>query len=252
MNNHTAFTSALLDPALPVPEGLLDGFGASAGKRFSVYRNNVTVSLIDALHEGFPAIVKLLGEANFSNVARDYLRAEPPSSPLMMLYGRGFPDYLAACPPLAKFGYLCDVARLEFALRESYHAADATPIAPQDFAQIAPEQLAQVKITLTPSARLITSAWPVFSLWRYNMQDGAEKPIARAESTLITRPEYDPIPHLLPSGGDIFLNAIIAQNSLEEAASQASEKHSNFDLSTILSTLLSSQAISHLSLEDQP
>ena len=100
MSQHS-FSQALLAPDLPVPDGLTDGQGAPAGKRFAVYRNNVTVSLIDAPEAGFPVVVKLIGAENFRNIAREYLRKEPPVSPLIMLYGAGFPAFLASFRPLA-------------------------------------------------------------------------------------------------------------------------------------------------------
>ena len=40
----TQFVTALLDPEAATPEGLLGPNNAPAGKRFSVYRNNVAVS----------------------------------------------------------------------------------------------------------------------------------------------------------------------------------------------------------------
>ena len=156
MSQHS-FSQALLAPDLPVPDGLTDGQGAPAGKRFAVYRNNVTVSLIDAPEAGFPVVVKLIGAENFRNIAREYLRKEPPVSPLIMLYGAGFPAFLASFPPLAKYAYLPDVARLEYALRESYHAADHTPVAPEALGQIAPDALSQLRFTLAPSLRLLAS-----------------------------------------------------------------------------------------------
>ncbi len=43
------FTQALLDPNRPVPTGLVDPQGRVSQKRFAVYRNNVALSLADAL-----------------------------------------------------------------------------------------------------------------------------------------------------------------------------------------------------------
>ena len=43
MTGQTAFTTALLDHAIPAPAGLTNPFGGPAGKRFDVYRNNVAV-----------------------------------------------------------------------------------------------------------------------------------------------------------------------------------------------------------------
>ncbi len=244
------FKQALLDPSLPAPAGLQDGQGSPAGRHFDVYRNNVTVSLIEALQTGFPAVCKLLGEENFTNLARDYLRAEPPTSPVMMFYGKGFAEFVQGFEPLAKFGYLPDVARFEILLRESYHAADADVITPVALGAIAPERLGGAKLVLAPSTRLLQSPWPVLSFWQYALKDGAPRPSARPESVLITRPEFDPTPQLLPVGAGGFVRALQLGKNLEKAAAQAIEKNKNFELSTALSTLLSAQAITQVSLEE--
>ena len=137
MSRQSAFRAAILDADRPAPPDLLDGLGRPTAKRFNVYRNNVAVSLTEALEAGFPATARLLGDANFRAVAGRFLRASPPDSPLMMHYGAGFPDFLASLDALASMGYLADVARLEQALRTAYHAADHTALAPDSLASSA-------------------------------------------------------------------------------------------------------------------
>ena len=247
--SQAAFTQALLDPEQPEPTGLSDGFGAPAGRRFSVYRNNVTVALIDAMAAGFPAVVKLLGEENFRNIAREYARAHPPQSPLMMLYGADFATFLEGVQPLKRYGYLPDVARLEYALRESYHAADAAPVAPDKLAELPPETLAQARLTLAPALRLLRSPWPVLSIWRYNIQDGAPKPQAAGEDILVTRREFDPSPHLLGPGAADFITACQQGAPLGEAAATAGDA---LDLGTVLGLLLESGSIIEVTHQDQP
>ena len=78
------FSSAVLAPDVPTPEGLSDAKGNPAGRRFSVYRNNVAVSLKEALKTRFRVISKLLGEENFINIAGEFIRDHPPDSPLIM------------------------------------------------------------------------------------------------------------------------------------------------------------------------
>lgn len=242
MTTQSEFRSALLDGAQPHPHGLSDGKGRPAGRRYNVYRNNVAVSLTEALESGFPATAKLIGAENFRNIAGLYLRQSPPDSPRMMLYGKGFGDFLDGFAPLAKYPYLGDVARLEFALRESYHAADSIPIDPAALG-IAPEQLMASTLSLAPSLRLLRSPYPVVALWRYNMEPRAPKPDAVAQDALILRAEFDPAPHVLPEGGAAFVTALLRGETLGAAYEAGLAVTDLFDLSAMLTLLLGGNAI---------
>ena len=72
--SQSAFTAAMMDPAAARPAGVRDQNDAPAGRRFDVYRNNVAVSLTDALATGFPVVAKLLGDVTFKNISGVYLR----------------------------------------------------------------------------------------------------------------------------------------------------------------------------------
>lgn len=252
MTTQPEFRDALLDPDRPVPEGLRDGQGRPAGRRFAVYRNNVAVSLTEALATGFPVIEKLIGAENFRKVAGLFLRAHPPSSPLMMHYGDAFPGFLEGFQPLAHLGYLPDTARLELALRRSYHAADATPITGEDLAAIPPEALTGARLDLVPAALLLRSRWPIHAIWRFNTDDAAPKPEMRGENVLVTRPDYDPEPRLLPPGGGLFLAQTQTGEPIGAALDAATQAVPDFDLGALLALLLNSRAIARISLEDQP
>jgi hypothetical protein len=243
IGDQAEFRQALLDPTADRPEGLTDGRGNAAGRRFDVYRNNVAVSLTEALESAFPVVFKLLGERNFRILAGVFLRQHPPSSPLMMHYGQEMPDFLAAFEPTAKLGYLPDVARLELAMRESYHAADAAPLASESLESVLPETLMESSVGVAPSLRLIRSRWPIHAIWRFNTETDAPKPAMRPEDVLIMRAELDPEPHLLPSGGGALLAALIQNQTLSVALDAATAEAPGFDLSAVLTLLLAGGAI---------
>ncbi|MCJ7874905.1 DNA-binding domain-containing protein [Phaeobacter sp. J2-8] len=245
MTTQADFRAALLDASAEIPTGLQDGAGRPAGRRYDVYRNNIATSLGDALLTGFPAVAKLLGEVNFKNLAAMYLRAAPPDSARMMYFGHGFGDFLQGFAPLAKYPYLGDVARLEFGLRESYHAADHVPVAAEALA-IAPEELMAARLGLAPSLRLLRSSYPVVSLWAYNMRPGAPKPQGVAEDALILRAEFDPEPHVLAPGGADFITALQADATLGTAYEAALAQDPGFDLSPLLGLLLGANALTYL------
>jgi len=240
------FRQALLDPQAPRPAGLSDGHGQDAGRRFDVYRNNVTVALADALETAFPTIAKLVGAQNFKLLATSYLRQHPPSSPLMMFYGKEMPAFLQSFEPTKSIGYLPDIARLELALRHSYHAADASPLDPSVLQSTPPDTLMASKLKLAPATRLVRSQWPIFAIWAFNTLPGAPKPTMAAQDTLILRPDLDPEPHLLPPGGGAFVAALLEGTLLADAIETATNEDPAFDLSAMLALLLSNNALTDL------
>lgn len=230
MAAQSQFAQALLDPGQPVPEGVTDPVGRPAGKRFDVYRNNVVVSLLDAMETAFPVIQKLIGAENFRNLAGLYVRAYPPASPLLMFYGEDFPAFLQGFTPLSHVPYLADVARLELMRRSAYHAADTTPVAADALAQVAPDKLMDLRLTLAPSLRILTSAYPVVAIWNYNMLPDAPKPPATSQTALITRPELDLEMQEISLDMAAFLGSLQAGNTLGEALANATTNDTAFDL----------------------
>jgi hypothetical protein len=243
------FLPALVNPDLPVPAGLQDGKGRPAGRRFNVYRNNVTVSLMQALEQGFPAVAKLLGPQNFANVARAFVKDNPPQSQLMMHYGEAFPAFLAGLPAVAHLGYLADVARLELAIRRAYHAADSTPLDPATLGALSPDTLAATAFHIAPSVQPLASAWPVHAIWTYTIVPGSPKPQAAPQDVLVTRPDFDPEPHALATGGAAFVTALMDGKSLSAAHDHALSVNPQFDPTETLGLLIAGGAIAALRLE---
>lgn len=246
--SQTAFRTALLDAQAPVPDGLMDAASQPAGRRFSVYRNNVAVSLTEAMLQAFPVITKLLGNQNMDGLSGIFLRQHPPTSPLMMFYGEAFPEFLTNMQQLSHLGYLPDVARLELAMRRSYHAADSDPVA-ADALALNPDEIMQAQLSFAPSMQVIRSDWPIHAIWRFNTEADAPKPAAQAEDVLITRPEYDPAPHLLPSGGADWIVHLEAGETIGGAFEKTASDTPEFDLGATLALLLQGGAITSVTIE---
>lgn len=238
MSQH-AFAAALLDPGLPPPAGLTGPDGAAAPRRFAVYRNNVTHGLIRVLAAGFPVVEKLVGPQFFSAMAVEFIRAHPPRDRRLMLYGADFPGFLHGFPPVAALGYLPDVARLEQALRESYHAADAPALPAATLAALPPDRLAMVRLQIAAATRLVVSPWPIHAIWRAN-STGGPPPVMCAETVAVFRKGFDPDPVLLPPGGGAVLAALMASQPLGAASLRGGPA---FDLAAFLALLLNAQAI---------
>ncbi len=231
-----SFLDAVLHPDAPPLNGLTDGAGRPAGRRFSVYRNNVAVSLTEALQTGFPAVAKVLGKENFKMVAAGYLRKSPPNTPIISQYGDGFDRYLSTIPPLKNMPWLPDLARLELALRHAYHAADARIFTANMIAALPQENLPALHLHFAPATFWIETPYPVLSI---RAQALGLQPTEDTGEILITRPEFDPVATALPAGSLTFMNAL-RDAPLGVAMDQAEQ---GLDLTAILSVLLTSGAL---------
>lgn len=237
------FAAALLDPGRSVPPQCGDSGGRSDAQRFAVYRNNVASSLIEALEAAYPVVRRLVGEEFFRAAARIYALSDPPRSPIMLEYGGGFADFLAHFEPLSEYPYLVDVARIERAWLEAYHAAEAEPLAPVALANVAAQRAADLCFTLHPSVRLVHTRFPALTLWRVNAT-GAVPPAldleAGTQEVLIARPAAEVEARLMPPGGAPFLRSLARGEPLADAAAAALAACESFDLTVHLTALLES------------
>jgi hypothetical protein len=232
----STFAGALLDPELPVPAGLGAPAAADPQRRFAIHRNNMVAGLVQTLAARFPAIVKIVGTEFFNAMARAFVLAYPPRSPLLARYGDDFPDFIDAFRPAAEVAYLGDVARIEAARSRAYHAADAAPVGADAFAAVAADALGNMRLELHPSVEIIRSPHPIVTIWAMNSGERALAPIDdwRGEDALVARPHLDVEVRVLAPGGSQFLLALSAGRPLAEAASQALAACPQFDLADTL------------------
>lgn len=240
------FIAHLRAPTAPPPDSLNAPGGTLPSRRFNVYRNNVVASLIEALRTSFPVAERLVGEEFFKATARAYIDHEPPRSPLLFLYGESFGDFLDNFPPAASVPYLGDIARLEFARLDAYHAEDKAPMAIDALSGLPPDQLGEVKFRLHPSMTLLSSRWALFSIWAASSDQGSgdKVKLEQAEEVIVVRPEYDVDVRRLPTGGYRFIKALDDGASLGEAAGLAAESSQDFNLAHHLEGLFNLGAVS--------
>jgi len=238
----TSFARALLDTAQPIPSGITAHNAAIPTGRFAVYRNNVAVSLVNALKSRFPVVEKIVGEEFFAAMARVFVLERPPRTPLLATYGDEFAAFIATFDPARELAYLADVARLEAARTRAYHAADATPFGVAEFAAVDASAVGGIRIDLHPSAEIVRSPHPIVTIWAMNSGERDLAPIENwhGEDALVVRPYLDVDVRLLPPGGAAFLLALAGARPLGEAAAAALADHPEFDLSRNLAGLIGS------------
>lgn len=247
-----AFAPALLDPVNQVPGIVAGPRGQSAVKCYNVYRNNVTVSLIDALASIYPAVQRLTGADFFRAMARFHVRETPPTSPLLFDYGRDFPDFIARYEHAQSLPWLADVARIERAWLDAYHAADHAALAPTALAAVAPDRLASLVFTVHPATRVVRSQYAAVTIFAANRDTETAGTIdaSAPEDALITRPDADVVVQLLPPGGAVFLTCLMSGCMLAEAAGAAMDDSPAFDLATNIAGLLDAGTFTSLTSGD--
>jgi hypothetical protein len=247
------FATALLDPTLSTPPGLVGPDGDESPKRFSVYRNNVVVGLTEALQAAFPAVCRIVGEAFFRAMARTYVVSEPPTSPILLDYGAGFPDFVAGFEPAASLPYLPDVAGIERAWTEAYHAREAVALEHTALAAIPSDRVADIRLALHPSLRVVRSQFPALTIWRMNVDDGVPGSVdfgSGGEDVLVLRSAAEVEARLMPPGGAEFVTALANGQTAAEATRSAMGASALFDLSANFAALIGAGAFVGYSLVD--
>lgn len=253
----SGFARALRDPAAPAPRELDTGAGCGSSRRFDVYRNNMVVSLVDALRSTFPVVHRLVGEDYFTAVAREYVAQQPPDSPVLLYYGATFGDFLDSFPSAAGVPYLGDVARLEWARIRALHAADAEPASIDALAGVDQAKLESITFTLHSSLSLIRSRWPVVSLWTacLNPDHSGDVDMNAPENGVVIRPALKVGIHALPHDGAAFLAALQRGETLGAAARRAVEANEEFDLAAQIRFIFEAgcvAAVNSTQEQDQP
>lgn len=253
--------STLLDPQATLPVGALRG-GASAEARWSVYRNNVMHSLVQALADTYPVVQELVGEDFFRTAAARYVRQQPPTSPVLWRFGGRFDHFLRRYAPAAGLPYLPGVARLEWLRVQAFHLPDppGAPGAPDSSAPTRvpfdtpaqalarhldnPETLPLLHFRLKPWVQLLRSAHPVVSIWAAHQRLASFEDIfpGRPELAVISRDDSDALVTQVDLARWAFLSALRRGQPLGSASARASTLAQGlgqpFDLSGALAMLL--------------
>jgi hypothetical protein len=248
-----AFASALIDPDSETPAVVTGPSGKAAVKRYNVYRNNVTASLIEALAAIYPAVQRITGVEFFRAMARFHIRATPPTSPLLFEYGRGFPEFIEAYEHAGAMPWLADTARVERAWLDAYHAADAEPLSAAILGSVPPERLADLIFVAHPATGIVRSGFSVVTIFAANRSEAPVDLIdaSAPEDALITRPDHDVVVRRLRPGNAIFLASLIAGQSLGEAAALALDDSPTFELASAIAGMIEAGAFTAVTLERQ-
>jgi len=232
------FGAALFDgaPATVLPWICSDGLDVKA--RIRIYQNNLREGFRQALELEFPVIRRLVGEDYFRQLALLFQANYPSRSGNRHYMGQRLPQFLRALLGGSAYGYLSDVAVLEWACLESLGALDATPLDRSVLLQYSPDSFAELRFTLHPACRLVCSAYPVLRIWEVNQSEAAVTEIVDLDSgpdrILVRRGAERVELHRVPAGDFALFMALANGATLGDAYDEACAADSCFNVAEAL------------------
>jgi hypothetical protein len=210
---------------------------AEAAARLAIYRNNLQEGFGKALALEFPVIERLVGHDYFRQLSREFLYAHPSRAGDLHTIGAPFPQYLHHRFAGTEYGYLPDVAALEWAYQQAAVAADAPTFDVQSLARIAPESYGHLRFNPHPACFLVHSGYPILRIWEVNQSEGDTETVdlSTGPHHVITRRLGDGVElRRVTSAEYELLECFSAGNTLIEALAAVERVEPGFDLGAAL------------------
>ena len=134
-----------------LPPGLFKGNDAAVLRGLCVHANTISHARLVALEATFPRTRDYLGEEAFNRLSRQFVEEGGAERRSLNDIGVGFADWLG--DPRA-----ADMARVEWAWLETYHAADAPALALADLTGLDEAGLLGLTVRRHPAVRIVALA----------------------------------------------------------------------------------------------
>lgn len=174
-----AIAATLLDGPRHLPAGLFAGGDAAVLRGLRVHANTISHARLVALEDSFPRCRALLGEEKFNRLSRAFVEAGGARHRPLAHIGAGFPGWLERRAGRRA----ADLARIEWAWLESYHAAEAPALTLAGLAGIGEAALLALPVRRHPAVRVVALASDAARL--------ADADLGPARRLLVARPEAE-------------------------------------------------------------
>ena len=151
----------------------------SSETRLAIYANAYRYRLIDALSDNYPSVHTLLGDESFYNDGVLYLATYPSRHFSIRYFGNQLEKFLSE--HYQDTAVLAEMARFEWALRNSFDATDNISLGLEALQKISPESWAELGFVLHPSVARLDLEWNVPQLWAAIENETGQIPFEQAE-----------------------------------------------------------------------
>lgn len=163
-----AFASAVTAGASV--EHLLADSPNGAPPLIGAYRYAYGARLAEALRDNHEILAKAMGDEGFDALATAYRQKYPSMLPSIRWFGHRLAEFMAEALEvdngLVTHPAFVDLARMDWALRQAFDAADAPVITRDALAALAPDQFASLCFKPHPSLQVLAMDWAIEAAWR--------------------------------------------------------------------------------------
>lgn len=131
-----------------------------------IYQQAYPSRLTAALRDNFGVLPTVMGDAAFDALALAYIDAQPSQRPSIRWFGDALPAFMAAHDDLVPHPAIVDLARMEWALRSAFDAADAEAIGAAALAEVPADAWPALVFEPLPSVQVLDLEWSVEPVWR--------------------------------------------------------------------------------------
>lgn len=131
-----------------------------------VYQHAYTARLIGALRDNFGVLPQVMGDEAFDALASAYVAAHPSRHASIRWFGDKLPEFMRESEALVPHPALVDLARMEWALRSAFDAANGGTLDPASLAAITADQWPRLTFIALPSVQLLAMQWAIEPVWR--------------------------------------------------------------------------------------
>lgn len=221
-------------------------------QRLNIYRNNVNISLREALSAVYPVVNLLVGDEFFKSMAYKYIKLHPSLSGNLHDFGKHFSEFIKDFSPARELVYLPDIAKLEWAYHSIFHAANSPTFDIEKLQQVSTTDYGELFFKLSPACTLIDSQYPILRIWKTNKvliddpDSQPPEPISLDEGgdlILVLRKDLDIEFHQLSACEFSFLKALQQGENFFSACDAASRAHPDCDVGKLFHKFILSQTI---------
>lgn len=240
-------TAALKNNSSSLADAIIEN-NFSVAQQLQIYHNNILTSLTEALQSIYTNIQRLVGEDFFVATARIYIPNHLPHTGTLIEFASDFAEFLANFEHTKSMDYLVDIAKIDWACHQIYHAKDSHEFDLNQLREIPEDYYEKLIFELNPASCILKSRYPVLRILQLcmNEQDGSAETVDLTEggdNILIIRRVLDISFEKLNEAEFTFLTAINAKKVFSTVVEETLNIDSNFDINGYLQKCLMGKVI---------